>query len=293
MGENALILHTDQYGKAYQFTYSPGDQHATSFAFHDRQVKAQEIKGFWNRKYAAPYSFEVEQNPADAPYLREAHLLLFGYLNTTPAFCLDRLSDAIIAENKSLQLHIAKEIGLDIPDTIFSNNPVEILQFLDAHHGEIVVKMQGVLSWSMTGKSDFFYTRRVSRRDLENSPVLSIYPLIYQQLIKKEFELRIIYVDGQCFCGKIPGLGEETIDWRKPGVQFQWEKGSLPLSIQSKLMALMDQLNLKFGAIDLIKSQDGKYYFLEINPTGEWGMLEKDLNLPISEQIAKTLVKYS
>lgn len=293
MGENALILHTDQYGKAYQFTYSPGDQYTTCFVFHDRQVKAQEIKGFWNRKYAAPYSFEAEQNPTDAPYLREAHLLLFGYLNATPTFCLDRLSDAIAAENKPLQLQIAKEVGLDIPDTIFSNNPAEILQFLDAHQDQIVVKMQGVLSWNMTGNSDFFYTRKVSRKDLEHSPVLSIYPLIYQQLIKKEFELRVIYVDGQCFCGKIPDLGENIIDWRKPGVQFQWKKGSVPLSIQSKLMTLMNRLNLKFGAIDLIKSQDGKYYFLEVNPTGEWGMLEKDLNLPISEQIAKTLIKYS
>ena len=44
----------------------------------------------------------------------------------------------------------------------------------------------------------------------------------------------------------------------------------------------------------MIKSnEDGQYYFLEVNPTGEWGMLQRDLDLPIAENIAETLIKYA
>ena len=263
------------------------------FLFENQFVSVNDIKGIWNRKYAAPYSFEVEHHPENAAYLKEAHLLLFNFLNSNPAFSLDPLTNAIAAENKPLQLKMAHEAGLKIPPTIFSNNPEQIFNFLELHQDQVVVKMQGVLSWSMEGNSDFFYTRKISRSDLSQSKVLSIYPLIYQKLIEKAYELRIIYVDGECFCGKIPPLPSDIIDWRKPGVQFNWQKSTLPMNIQSGLIKLMDRLRIKFGAIDIIKSIDGDYYFLEVNPTGEWGMLEKNLGLPISKSIAKTLIKYT
>jgi hypothetical protein len=43
----------------------------------------------------------------------------------------------------------------------------------------------------------------------------------------------------------------------------------------------------------MIRGTDDKYYFLEVNPVGEWGMLEKFLHLPISEAIAQHLIKIS
>ena len=53
----------------------------------------------------------------------------------------------------------------------------------------------------------------------------------------------------------------------------------------------MEHLQLSFGAIDLIVQPDGQYVFLEVNPVGEWGMLEKDLDLPISRAIARGLIQ--
>ena len=56
------------------------------------------------------------------------------------------------------------------------------------------------------------------------------------------------------------------------------------------LNALMVKLGLGFGAIDLIKTPEGEYVFLGVNPTGEWGMLERDLHYSISGAIADTLL---
>ncbi|NEO45670.1 MAG: MvdC family ATP-grasp ribosomal peptide maturase, partial [Moorea sp. SIO4A3] len=39
-----------------------------------------------------------------------------------------------------------------------------------------------------------------------------------------------------------------------------------------------------------IVTPDGEYVFLEVNPTGEWGMLERDLGYPISDAIADALL---
>jgi glutathione synthase/RimK-type ligase-like ATP-grasp enzyme len=52
----------------------------------------------------------------------------------------------------------------------------------------------------------------------------------------------------------------------------------------------MSELGLVFGAIDLICTPEGEHVFLEVNPAGEWGMLERELSLPISDAIAGALM---
>ena len=53
----------------------------------------------------------------------------------------------------------------------------------------------------------------------------------------------------------------------------------------------MSELGLVFGVVDLICTPGGEHVFLEVNPAGEWGMLQRDLGLPISEAIADALLE--
>ena len=50
-------------------------------------------------------------------------------------------------------------------------------------------------------------------------------------------------------------------------------------------MALVKALGLCFGAIDLVLTPDGRYVFLEINPSGQWEWIESLTGLPISEAL--------
>jgi glutathione synthase/RimK-type ligase-like ATP-grasp enzyme len=54
---------------------------------------------------------------------------------------------------------------------------------------------------------------------------------------------------------------------------------------------VMRALGLGFGAVDLVVARDGSHHFLEVNPVGEWGMLERDLGLPIADAIAEELCR--
>ncbi|MEH2214344.1 MvdC/MvdD family ATP grasp protein [Nostoc sp.] len=69
-----------------------------------------------------------------------------------------------------------------------------------------------------------------------------------------------------------------------------WQPEQLPDRLIRCLDAFMAKFGLIFGAFDLIKTPSGEYVFLEINPTGEWGMLEKDLDYPIALAIASALL---
>jgi glutathione synthase/RimK-type ligase-like ATP-grasp enzyme len=116
--------------------------------------------------------------------------------------------------------------------------------------------------------------------------------MAFQEYIEKEYELRIIYVDGYLFTGAIHSktFSEEPVDWRASKKnEFKWETFTVQMEFADRVRAFMKKTGLYFGALDVIVQPDGQYVFLEVNPTGEWGMLERDLNLPISQAIADAL----
>ena len=63
----------------------------------------------------------------------------------------------------------------------------------------------------------------------------------------------------------------------------------LPQTVINQIAELMKKLNLNFGGIDLALVDD-TYYFIEVNPTGEWGWLASSVGLPIDKAIVKYLV---
>ena len=77
-------------------------------------------------------------------------------------------------------------------------------------------------------------------------------------------------------------------DWRKEKLEFFIE--DIPVEIKEKCILLVKNLNLKFGAIDLIKDKNGNYIFLEINPNGQWAWIENETGLKISDSIINELL---
>lgn len=62
----------------------------------------------------------------------------------------------------------------------------------------------------------------------------------------------------------------------------------LPLEIQRKIFKIAKTLDLKCGTIDLLKSIDD-FYFLEINPLGQFYQVSYYGNCQIDKYIAELL----
>lgn len=58
-----------------------------------------------------------------------------------------------------------------------------------------------------------------------------------------------------------------------------------------RIDGFMKEMGLGFGALDVIRTPQGEYVFLEVNLVGEWGMLERDLDFPIADAIAEELLR--
>lgn len=266
----------------------------------EHTIYSSDIYSVWVRKIVSP-----RIDPGMDPLLRTGSIreasetlgIFLNELDNGSVRWIDRLPLTRQAENKFFQLKTAGAVGMRTPGTIITNDPKQVLDFYHRLNGHVVTKMLTPLTMSMSGNTPFVYTSRVKPEDLEALESLKYCPMVFQEYIEKSHELRIAYVDGQLFTGSIRLTGSNNLkinvtDWRDPkGGKGRWEHYQVHDDFANKTRDFMKAIGLYFGAIDVIVQPDGEYVFLEVNPSGEWGMLERDLGLPIANAIAEALVK--
>lgn len=292
LGYPGFRFNSDEFGTRYRLRYrltSAGPQYQLEHG--NTLIDATDITGVWYRKLwelKVPPSLDPAYVPA---FIKEYNTSLHIFLNALDVPWMNRIDiDHAVSNNKLLQLTAAQAAGLAVPQTLFSNHAEDAIRFYDDHNGDVVVKLHGALSKTMDGRGDFFPTTRLRKEDVPMLESLSACPMILQEYIPKDRELRIVYVDGEFFTGSL--RAPDTTDWRTATTTIiQWEPFVLPPAQEEKISRLMQLLGITFGAIDMIVQPDGQYVFLEVNPQGEWGMLQKYLGFPIAETIAEKLVQ--
>jgi glutathione synthase/RimK-type ligase-like ATP-grasp enzyme len=256
----------------------------------DVELPIDAVVSVWLRRvYGPPRPTGLDDLLADQ-CVRESRAAFDGLLGALGhAAWLDPLPRVRQAEDKLLQLREAQRAGLRVPHTIVGNDPDEVHQLWRACDGRVVTKMLTPIARSMGPPAAAVYTHTLEASDLDDLDGLALAPMIFQQRVDKRRELRVVYVAGRCFVGS---LAADRDDWRRPGEQSSpWQPGHLPDDVAAQLDRLARALGLGFGVADLVVDGDGAHWFLELNPVGEWGMLERDLGLPIADAIADELCR--
>lgn len=191
------------------------------------------------------------------------------------------------AENKLFQLKVAKEIGFKIPFTLVSNN-VDLLGLDDKNKYAIKTLDAGL--FKIGDKEAFIYTNIVKGSELTNNSNLRLLPVVIQEYLYPKLDVRVTVVGNKVWAVKILKQGKSIDgDWRRTKKEkLEFISVDLPHDINLFCITLVKKLGLNFGAIDLAYS-DSEYFFLEINPTGEWAWLVNSAGLNIYKSIAKLL----
>lgn len=118
---------------------------------------------------------------------------------------------------------------------------------------------------------------------------ISTAPVIIQERLIPKTDIRVTVVGDFVFAVTITegGRGVDR-DWRLEKDNVVYTPVSLPSEVETRCRRLVAELGLKFGALDLA-FHEGRYYFLEINPTGEWAWLLRDAGTKIDEAIGEAL----
>lgn len=192
--------------------------------------------------------------------------------------------ETFVAESKALQLRVARRVGLTIPET-WVTNCIPALR----SDGPFVAKALDTALFYEEEQELFTYSSVVTDDEL-NKADLRMAPVILQTYLADKIDLRVTVVGTRVFAVQIlrDGYGIEG-DWRKtPKEELVYRPISLPGDLENKLLLLMQSLGLVYGGIDLIYS-GGQYYFIEVNPTGEWCWLAESSDLPIQKAIVDCL----
>ncbi|NEO48928.1 MAG: MvdC family ATP-grasp ribosomal peptide maturase [Moorea sp. SIO4A3] len=257
-------------------------------------ISSEDVKAVWMRRIWQPNLGQNLDPQFQESCIRESSATLSGLWDSLRGVrWIDDLAKAGAANNKQRQLRVASEVGLVIPKTLITNDPEAVREFFQQVKGKMVTKLLTALSYSMEYTPFFLYTSIVKEEDLLDVESLRYCPMVFQEQIPKQLELRVIFVQGKVFVGALDAsiYEKSKVDWRKPNADIAaWQHYELPDEIVDRIRALMDNFGLLYGALDFIVTPSGDYVFLEVNPGGEWGMLERDLELPISNAIAEALI---
>jgi hypothetical protein len=246
--------------------------------------------------YRTPQSPKASDRVLD-PNLRswiqkEAATCLSGLWSAAPWFWVSHPQRIIEGQYKPCHLRRAVELGFTIPRTLISNDPDQILSFVDSCGGCVISKplLHGTLQ---RGEKRYaIYTRMLRPPDVARLRRTAFAPVIFQEYVPKWLELRVTVVGDRCFAAAIHSQQSprSRVDWRRydfehtPYVPYR-----LPQDVRELCIALVRDLGLQYGALDLILRPDGSFVFLEINPVGQWGWVEFLTGLPISRALADLL----
>lgn len=221
-----------------------------------------------------------------ASFLKSLYTRLDGlWLNSPTAI--------FMAEDKPLQLMLAHEIGLRVPNATITNDIHSVRGITE--FGPAIGKplRQAVLAGEV---ERIIFTTRLSMPTDDDDYAISLTPFIAQSEIKKKYDVRVTVVGEAIFATAIRSQEhlETQVDWRKGcRPDLLHERIELPTFESRCCFELVRKLGLRYGAIDFICDESDCFWFLEINPNGQWAWIENLTNYPIASAIVDELMRIS
>ncbi|MGE8554385.1 MAG: grasp-with-spasm system ATP-grasp peptide maturase [Chryseobacterium jejuense] len=274
MGKKFIRVHEDEFfeiktkdGKIYI-------QSSRNIFFID------DITSVWYRRGGLKFKRLKYNNSSINSYMNEHQHWLEDYVikKLESKKCINKQSNSNV--NKLQVLELAQEVGLDVPSYFLSENTDQVTI------GKTITKsITGIAGVESYENSELLmYTSIVEERE-ENPFFISF----FQEKIEKDFEIRSFYLNGRIWSIAIISQNDEQtkLDFRKyndkkPNRNLPY---NLPSNIEKKIHHLMQSLDLNCGSLDLLKSGD-KYYFLEVNPIGQFLGISLICNYSIEKEIA-------
>lgn len=217
---------------------------------------------------------------------------LIGLFDSMSVFQVDPVWAKTRADNKPYQLRIAQRMGLEIPQTIITND-AEAVRAFARRCGPVITKMLVQPIGGEGDEADVVFTTALGEDDLAQLDGLELCPMIFQAQIENRRDVRATVVGTRIFAAALE-RSPEGLDWRRDSYASDrapvWEPYELPPALGDRLLAMLDHLELQYGAADFVVRPDGSHVFLELNASGSFGFLGEAIARPIAAAIADVLV---
>ncbi|HYO99832.1 MAG TPA: MvdD family ATP-grasp ribosomal peptide maturase [Pyrinomonadaceae bacterium] len=295
-GGSAFRFDTDRFPTESRLVAEYGETtERLSLASGGATLDLRDVTAIWHRRLNIGGQLPREMDRQfRAASLGESRSTVMGMLASLDVFRMDAEPLIRRAENKQLQIQAARELGLDTPRTLITNDPEAVRAFARTCERGMITKMLSSFAIHEDGAEKVVFTNPVTAEDLNDLDGLQLCPMTFQEHVSKRLELRVTIVGERVLAAAIDSQASERAahDWRRDGTSLldAWQTYELPPEVEEKLLRLMHYFDLNYGAADLIVTPEGRHVFLEVNPVGEFFWLERCPGLPISGAIADVLL---
>ena len=184
------------------------------------------------------------------------------------------------ASNKLRQLSVARRLGADVPATVVTQVPGEAAEFLKSCGSGVVVKpLSGGMVERPGGGDTLIYTNLVTPAAEERLTDVAGCPTLFQEYVPKASDVRLTVIDGRAHAVELLAReadGTQRCDVRRRNMEdVEYRSVPVPAGVGSFTAALLSEFGLRFGALDFAVTPAGRWYFLEINPNGQWAWLDE------------------
>lgn len=301
LGHVVHRLVGDNFPTRQTISYSISNADLALGKFHDINsgLSSDNIDTVWLRRPRWPVISET-LHPSDKFIAEEESKQFIRSLYQTSwdsAIWVNSLEGKRRAGSKLLQLRVAAELGLIIPDTLVSNNPDEIRKFVKEKNDSAIVKPLMGGDWKENGKRYVTYTAAISTAQLNDNEMIAACPCIYQNTIQKEYEVRATFFGSTAIAVKLNSQDVKSgkLDWRiaEPHT-LKISPIELPTEIYKKCISVMNKLGIIHGSFDFAVTGNGDWVFFEVNEAGQFLWLEDYVpSLPVLQTAVEFLLNPS
>jgi hypothetical protein len=212
---------------------------------------------------------------------RERHAaalrLVSGWADVAPCRVANRPTAMLTNVSKPYQAALARECGLSVPDTLVTNDPEAVRQFLD-HHARVVYKSRS------GGRS---IVRELTRTRLVGLERVRSLPTQFQQMVEGT-NVRVHVIGRDVHVVEIEA---RTIDYRYAGCGRapSMRPTVLPDAVREACVRLSRELELPLAGIDLMRDLHGGWWCFEVNPSPAYTCYEEPTGLPMARSLASWL----
>lgn len=199
-------------------------------------------------------------------------------------FCVHPRALSGFGANKTVQLSLARSLGLRIPDTYIGNDIARMRELVQ-RHAKVISKPFYPQSLYYGGQSFRTYTSLFTLDDLD-AAAGHRWPLILQEAIVDKRDVRVAVVGRRVMAAEIQleGGDGEILDFRHyegAGLLYGGARHTvhrpheLPAAIHERCLALVRCLGLQYAMMDFALDARGEYVFIESNVKGMPGEVEQ------------------
>jgi glutathione synthase/RimK-type ligase-like ATP-grasp enzyme len=280
-----IVTNVDNNGKVENLINFP----------HQGVLKSSEVFSAFYRRESESIFLEDIKSKENKTF---AKIEILGHLDTIwdtmNCFWVNHPRYSTSLMTKVAQIHYAGKIGFNVPETVITTDYNILKKFYNKHNGNIIAKQLGNARGAQDWIEGRLYTQKIEEKHLKLFENSLKTPVMFQELIIKDTELRITIVNKDIFSIKIDSQSKENtkIDWRRgPVGKMKHSVFDIPESVKLKLLDLHKTLGLVYSGTDMIINPQGEYILLELNPNGEYMWTEILSGAPITKSIANLLIE--